>query len=432
MDLMINKASALSGKARVPGDKSISHRALILGAIAEGETHISGFLPSVDCLSTLNCLLLLGVKIERLSSTELVIKGVGLRGLKEAKNVLDLGNSGTTMRIMSGMLAGQNFSSTLTGDDSLKRRPMGRVIKPLRLMGANICAEDEGDRAPIKITGQPLKGIIYKTPVPSAQVKSCVLLAGLLANGKTCVIEEIKSRDHTERLLKHMGVDIEISGNEVCVRGGSRPKAVKIEIPGDFSSASFLIVAAILTEKSDIIIKDVGINATRTGLLSVLTEMGANINILNEKTIYEEPRADIWVKSSKLKALTVGGELIPRLVDELPIFAVAATQASGTTIVKDAKELRIKETDRIRAICSELRKLGAEIDEFEDGFAIHGPCKLKGNICSSFGDHRMAMALAVAGMCAEGATIIKDSECIEVSFPGFEEILKSLVKGKNT
>ncbi len=430
MDLTISKVSGLNGTVKVPGDKSISHRALMLGAIAEGETHILGFLPSVDCLSTLNCMISLGVEIRRLSSTELIIKGVGLRGLKEAKKVLDLGNSGTTMRILPGILAGQNFPSILTGDDSLKKRPMDRIIKPLRLMGADMGAGDKDRRAPITIVGRPLKGISYETPVPSAQVKSCLLLAGLLASGKTCVLEKTKSRDHTERMLEFMDVDIEIAGKEVCVQGGSVPKGAKIEIPGDFSSASFLIVAAVLMKHSKIIIKDVGINPSRIGLLNILLKMGANIEVLNERMICGEPWADISVKSSKLKAVTIEGELIPKLVDELPIFAVAATQAEGTTIVKDAKELRVKETDRIGAICSELKKLGVNIEELEDGFVVHGSSRLKGNTCSSFGDHRMAMALTIAGMLAEGTTTIKDSKCIEVSFPAFEYTLKSLTKEK--
>ncbi|HDP69247.1 MAG TPA: 3-phosphoshikimate 1-carboxyvinyltransferase [Actinobacteria bacterium] len=430
MELKVSKVSALKGTIEVPGDKSISHRTLILGAIAEGETRISGFLSSNDCLSTLNCLMSLGVEIERLNSTNLLVKGVGLRGLKEAGKVLDAGNSGTTIRILPGILVGQNFSSVLTGDSSLRRRPMNRIIEPLRLMGADIWATDEKNHAPIAIKGGPLKGILYETSIPSAQVKSCILLAGLLADGKTCLKEKVKSRDHTERLLKFLGASIEVNDNKVCVQGGQKFSGGKIKIPGDFSSASFLMAAALLIKDSEIIIKDVGVNSTRTGFLNVLLEMGADIDVFNERMISGEPWADIWVRTSKLKAGAVAGDVIPKIVDELPILSVVATQAKGTTIVRGARELRVKETDRIKAICSELKKMGANIEEFEDGFAIHGPSSLKSAQCFSFGDHRMAMALTVAGMCAGGVTTIQDSECIDVSFPGFKEVLNSLIKEK--
>jgi len=428
MKLKINKTSGLNGSVKVPGDKSISHRSLMLGAMAEGKTRVTGFLSSADCLSTLNCLSSLGVEIKRLNSTELMIKGVGLKGFKEACDVLNVENSGTTMRILSGVLAGQNFFSVLSGDDSLRKRPMKRIIEPLRLMGADIWAREKGTRAPIAITGRPLKGISYETPIPSAQVKSCILLAGLLADGKTCIKEKAKSRDHTERMLKFLGADIEVKNNEICIQGGSKLKGAEVKIPGDFSSASFLLVAALLAGDSEITIENVGVNPTRMGLLNILLDMGARIKLFNEKVLCGEPSAEICVKSSILKGVTIGGDIIPKIVDELPIFAVAATQAEGTTLVKDAKELRFKETDRIKAICSELKKMGADIEEFEDGFAVHGPNKLKGCVCSSFGDHRMAMALAVAGLFAEGTTIIEDSECIDISFPGFRDVLSSLTK----
>ncbi len=426
MELIVKSVKGLRGEITVPGDKSISHRALIFTAIAEDKSSISNFLPAKDCLSTLNCLRSLGVKIEEISQTELVVHGVGLFGFKEPENILDVGNSGTTLRVLTGLLAGQDFFSVITGDDSVRQRPMKRVTAPLQEMGAEIWARKKGTRAPIAIKGTHLHGIVHTSIIPSAQIKTAILLAGLLADGKTIVSEETKSRDHTERMLDFLGADITFADKQIVVYGGKKLSSGLIEIPGDISSAAFFLVGALVLPESELLIKGVGINPTRTGLLNVLNKMGAEIEIINKKVKNEESQADILLKPSKLFATKVEGELIPRIIDELPIFAVAATQAVGLTVVKDAGELRVKETDRITAICSELKKLGAEIRESEDGFEIKGPTKLKGTWVKSYGDHRIAMALAIAGLIAEGETIIEDFECVEISFPDFEKVLKSI------
>lgn len=427
MDLKISQAQGLHGTIEVPGDKSISHRALLVGALAEGETRILGFLRAADTLSTLRCLEMLGVEIEE-KNTELVVHGVGLSGFKEPSDVLNVGNSGTTLRVLPGILAGQKFFSVLTGDDSVRQRPMDRVIRPLCEMGASIWAKDKGTRAPIAIQGEPLRSISYTTPIPSAQVKSAILLAGLLAEGETSVQEKSSSRDHTERILKAFGAKIDTRDRTSIIVGKSILKPIKINIPGDISSAAFFIVGALITSKSELVIKNVGMNPTRTGILEILSRMGARIEQMNNQVINGEPWADLVIKSSKLTATIIEKDLIPKLIDELPIIAIVATQAQGTTIVRDAQELRVKETDRISAMCSELKKLNADITEMKDGFIINGPCQLKGNRCSSYGDHRMAMALAIAGLVAGGETVVENAECIEVSFPGFQETLERVIR----
>ncbi|MEW6188876.1 MAG: 3-phosphoshikimate 1-carboxyvinyltransferase [Actinomycetota bacterium] len=426
MELKIAKISGLRGVIKVPGDKSISHRALIIGSLTSGKTSILNFLSAADCLSTLACIQALDVRVEILKPGSLIIHGVGLHGLKEPQDVLNVGNSGTTLRVLPGVLAGQNFFSVLTGDQSIRRRPMDRVVDPLRQMGAQIWARNDG-YAPIAILGRSLHGITYTMPISSAQVKTCLLLAGLLAEGKTIITEPHQSRDHTERMLKFLGADINIRGTSYSITGQSSLESGEISIPGDVSSTAFLIVGALITPQSELIIKDVGVNPTRTGALEVLKKMGAHIELEDFCVKSDEPRADILVKSSKLSGVTIGGEIIPRLVDELPVLAVAATQAEGITVVKDAQELRVKETDRISATCTNLRKLGADIEELEDGFIVKGPTKLKGTVCRSYGDHRMAMALSIAGLVAEGTTIIEGSECIDISFPGFEKALRDLI-----
>lgn len=434
MDLIIEPAKSIKGTIKVPGDKSISHRALIISALAEGTTSIRGFLSSADCINTLACLRSMGVNtssgdlsgtIKTESLTDVEIQGVGLFGLKAPDSVLDVGNSGTTLRVLPGVLAGQNFTSTLTGDESVRKRPVDRIIKPLRQMGADISAVD--DRyAPITIKGKPLSGISYELPVPSAQVKTCILLAGLLADGQTAVKETVISRDHTERMLKHFGAEIAVEDSTITVSGRKPLKGTPLLIPGDISSAAFFMVAALITSGSRLTIQNVGVNPTRLGAIEVFTEMGGRIDQVNWLSQANEPRADIVVESSKLRGVIIEGDIIPRLIDELPIIAVAATQAEGVTIVQGAKELRIKETDRIAAITRGLSKMGAAIEEREDGFKVVGPSRLKGAVVESCKDHRIAMALAIAGLVAEGRTTITDSESIGVSFPGFKEMLRQI------
>jgi 3-phosphoshikimate 1-carboxyvinyltransferase len=432
--LKISKAGGLHGEFSVPGDKSISHRAVMLGAVARGETGINNFLPSGDCLATVECFRKMGIEIaeSRKPNTEsrLVIKGKGLKGLKAPGKMLDVGNSGTTIRLISGILAGQSFEVKITGDESIEKRPMGRIAQPLRLMGASIEGVLRNNEvfAPLKIIGGNLQPIEYELPVASAQVKSAVLLAGLFADGKTCVIERLPSRDHTERMLEHFGANLERQGECSSIVGNCEFSGAEIDIPGDISSAAFFLVAAALVPNSQLRIMNVGLNATRTGIIDVLHRMGAALDISREIILSGEPRANITVKSSGLNALKLDGEIIPRIIDEIPIIAVAATQADGLTEIRGAKELRIKESDRIRTVASELRKLGAEVEELADGLRIAGPQKLTGAVVQSYGDHRIAMSMAVAGLIAEGETIIENTECIETSFPGFEILLKSLAR----
>jgi 3-phosphoshikimate 1-carboxyvinyltransferase len=340
--------------------------------------------------------------------------------------MLDVGNSGTTIRLMSGILSGQDFVTKITGDKSIQRRPMRRVVDPLRKMGADIEGRVEGDNiyAPLRISGGKLSPIEYELPVASAQVKSAVLLAGLFAEGETSVIEINPSRDHTERMLSYFGAKI----RGTSVRGNREFCGAEIDIPGDISSAAFFMVAALLAPKTDLLIREMGVNPTRTGILEVLHRMGANLEVKDEKIISEEPRANILLRNSKLRAIKISGEIIPRIIDEIPVIAVAATQAEGLTEIRGAKELRVKESDRIATVSSELKKMGADIQELEDGMFIVGPTRLKGATVKSYGDHRVAMAMAIAGLVAEGETVIEDTACIETSFPGFEEILQKITK----
>ncbi|MDI6799137.1 MAG: 3-phosphoshikimate 1-carboxyvinyltransferase [Actinomycetota bacterium] len=428
--IFVTKAPSFSGRVRVPGDKSISHRALMLGAIAEGRTEIEGFLSSNDCLSTMSCLKELGVEFNNISKTALVIEGRGRKSLKEPKDVLFAGNSGTTMRMLPGILAGQNFFSVLTGDSSIRERPMGRIISPLKEMGASLFARDDGNKPPVAIIGSTLSGIDYEMPVASAQVKSCILLAGLFAKGKTRVIEKVPSRDHSERMLAFFDADISSNNGIIEISAEKELLAAKVEIPGDISSAAFLLAAALMIEDSDLRIDSVGVNPTRCGFLEALAMMGASVIQGDQKVISNEPRANLSTGFAPLQAIEIDAEMIPRIVDELPIFAVLSTQAKGTTIVRGAGELRVKESDRITAITSELKSLGADIKELADGFEVKGPSKLKGTKVDSYGDHRMAMALTVAGLIAEGETVIDGAASVDISFPGFIETINSLVKGE--
>ncbi len=427
MELVLEKIKKLRGNIYVPGDKSISHRSLILGSIAQGETRIYNFLNSLDCLKTLECMQALGVKIELDENNSVTIKGKGLCGLQEAKGILDVGNSGTTIRLLTGLLGGQSFYSVLSGDDSIRRRPMKRVIEPLRLMGADIWGRKDGQFAPLSIRGNKLNPLYYTLPVASAQVKTALLLAGLYTIGETVVKEPLPTRDHTERMLEIMQADIKISPPEIKVMGGKELKGTDIFVPGDISSAAYFIAAASILKDSQIIIKQVGINPTRTGIIEILKKMGAKIDILNYRTKSNEPRADLMIEYSKLKGVEIKKGNVPFLIDELPLIAVMATQAQGKTVVSGAKELRVKETDRIKAIVSELKKMGADIKEREDGFRVNGPTKLQGAVCKSYNDHRIVMSLAVAALLAEGKTVIKNSECIDISFPEFEKILQKMI-----
>jgi len=427
VELVLEKANKLKGNIFVPGDKSISHRSLILGSIAQGEMRIYNFLNSLDCLSSLECMRALGVEVKRDSNDSLTIKGKGLYGLQESKVILDVGNSGTTMRLLAGLLSGQNFYSVLNGDNSIKKRPMKRVIQPLRLMGAEIWGREDGHFAPLSIKGSQLNPFQYTLPVASAQVKSALLLAGLYAKGETVIKEPLSTRDHTERMLEIMQADIKISSPEITIKGGIELKSTDIFIPGDISSAAYFITAASILKDSQIIIKQVGVNPTRIGIIEILNKMGAKIDILNYQIKSNEPQADLKIEYSELKRVEINQEDVPSLIDELPLIAVAATQAQGKTVVSGAKELRVKETDRIKAIVSELKKMSADIEEEEDGFVINGPTGLQGAVCESYNDHRIAMSLAVAALLAEGKTVIKNSECIDISFPGFEKTLQNLI-----
>ncbi|MEQ2129474.1 3-phosphoshikimate 1-carboxyvinyltransferase [Caldanaerobacter subterraneus KAk] len=416
MDVEVKKKNSLKGVISVPGDKSISHRAVMIGSIAEGLTEVENFLVAKDTLSTVECMRKLGVDI-KLEGNRVKVYGKGLY-LSKSSEVLDVGNSGTTIRLLMGILAGQEFETILTGDDSIKRRPMGRVIVPLTLMGAKIEAR-EGNFAPVKIRGGKLRGIEYKMPIASAQVKSSIMLASLYAEGMTVIEEPALSRNHTELMLQTFGARIEIDGKKIFCYPGSKLKGQKIIVPGDISSAAYFIVAANLLPNSEVVIKDVNVNPTRTGIIDVLKDMGGNVELINERYVNNEKIADIVVKSSKLKGIEIGGDLIPKLIDEIPVIAVAAVFAEGTTVIKNAEELKIKESNRIKSMTSELSKMGAEIFETEDGMIIEGTGFLRGAEVESYNDHRVAMSLWIAGLLAEGRTIIKKGECVDVSYPDF-------------
>ncbi|MCG2820847.1 MAG: 3-phosphoshikimate 1-carboxyvinyltransferase [Candidatus Atribacteria bacterium] len=427
MELVLEKINKIKGNIFVPGDKSISHRSLILGSISRGETRIYNFLNSLDCLKTMECMQVLGVGIELDEDNSVNIKGKGLYGLQEPKARRDVGNSGRTIRFLTGLLSGHNFYSVLNGDNSIRKRPMKRVVQPLRLMGADIWGREDGHFAPLSIKGSKLNSFQYTLPVASAQVKSALLLAGLYATGKTVISEPLSTRDHTERMLETMQADIKISPPEVKIKGGTELRSTDIFIPGDISSAAYFIAAASILRDSRIIIKQVGVNPTRTGIIEILKKMGTKIDILDYQIKSNEPRADLKIEYSELKGIEIKEEMVPLLIDELPLIAVVATQAHGKTLVSGARELRVKESDRIKAIVSELKKMGADIEEEEDGFTVNGPTRLQGAVCESYNDHRIAMSLAVAALLAEGKTVIKNSECIDISFPGFENTLQNLI-----
>ena len=426
-EIITANSAPFRGELTPPGDKSISHRSVIIGSIAKGTTLVTGFLDCEDTNSTLGAMKLMGVPIEALG-TKVEIKGSGLRGLREPGNIIDAGNSGTTARLLMGLLSPQNFASEMTGDKYLRARPMKRVVDPLRLMGADITGNDEGNKLPVTINGRHLNGISYETPVASAQVKSAILLAGLYADGITEVTETKATRDHTERMLSYFGAELDKEDNTIRINKQDDFKSKELLVPADISSASFFIVGALINPGSELLIKNVGVNPLRSGIIDILKEMGGNIEITNYSDTGCEPVADIIVCSSNLKALEIKGNMIPRAIDELPVIAVAACFAEGQTVIREARELRVKETDRIKAVTSELKKLGASIEELEDGFVINGTGNLKGSQCSGWGDHRIAMALAVAATRADGETRIDGAECVSVSYPGFFHDLRQFRK----
>ena len=423
--MAITKVKSLKGEITVPGDKSISHRGVMFGAISEGITELTGFLDGADCRSTISCFKAMGIDITQ-EHDHVVIHGKGLKGLSAPSKMLDVGNSGTTTRLISGILAGQKFISSLNGDESIQKRPMERIITPLTSMGAYIKSVKDNGCAPLEIGGAPLHAIHYDSPVASAQVKSCVLLAGLYADGVTSVTEPVISRNHTELMLKGFGADIKSEGLTASVAGGPRLVGQKITVPGDISSAAYFIVAGLICPNADLLIKNVNTNPTRAGIIQVAKNMGGNIELLNERIVSGEPVADIHVSSSDLHGCEVSGEIIPTLIDELPVIAVMAACAKGTTVIKDAAELKVKESDRIATVTENLKNMGCDITPTEDGMIIVGGSPLHGTLINTYKDHRIAMSFAIAGLVADGETSFDDEGCCVISYPNFFETLKAL------
>lgn len=423
--MKFTKSLPLKGELTIPGDKSISHRAVMLGTISQGTTSVTNFLRGADCLSTISCFRKMGIAIEE-NPTEILIHGKGLHGLSAPETVLDVGNSGTTMRLLSGILAGQDFSSSLTGDASIRKRPMKRVITPLSLMGASIESIPGNGCAPLAIQGMPLTGIHYQSPVSSAQVKSCVLLAGLYADSTTKVTEPFVSRNHSELMLRSFGAEIQTEGTTVSVQPDPLLTGQKVEVPGDISSAAYFIAAGLLIPGSEILIKNVGINPTRDGILRVCRAMGADIEILNEQEHCGELTADLLVRHSALKGTVIEGGIIPTLIDELPVIAVMAAFAEGTTIIRDAQELKVKESNRLDIIVHHLKEMGADVTPAPDGMVIRGGKPLTGAVLDSHMDHRIAMSFAIAAMAGNGETEILNSDCVSISYPDFYADLRRL------
>lgn len=421
------KSGSLKGEIQVPGDKSISHRAVMLGSLAKGTTRITGFLQGADCLSTISCFEKMGVSIENTGDTVLV-HGRGMRGLEKPEGVLDCGNSGTTMRLISGILSAQDFDVTLTGDASIQKRPMKRIMDPLSRMGASIKSLPGNGCAPLYIQGRPLTGIHYASPVASAQVKSSVLLAGLYADGETAVTEPSLSRDHTERMLGLFGADIASEGTTARITPAKELFAADIQVPGDISSAAYFIAAGLIVPGSQILIKNVGINPTRAGILEVCRKMGGDIRMLNRNEGRGEPTADLLVTHSILKGTVIEGDIIPTLIDELPVIAAMACFAEGETIIRDASELKVKESNRIAVMAQNLTAMGAQVQETDDGLRILGGRPLHGAVIDSHDDHRIAMTFAVAALCSQGETKIQGRECVNISYPAFYKDLGSLIQ----
>ena len=417
---------ALRGTLTVPGDKSITHRAIILSALADGEAVLSNYCHGQDCLHTAQAFRAMGVSID-IGPERMKVTGKGLSSLQEPASIVDCGNSGTGIRLLAGVLAGQDFFSVLTGDDSTRRRPMGRVVGPLREMGAQIAGRRGGELAPLAITGTRLRGTAYRSPVASAQIKSSVLLAGLFAKGTTSVTEPALSRDHTERLFDYLGIPLTRHGLTVSLTGQRSFAAQDIPIAGDLSAAAFFLVGASLVPDSDVTITGVGVNPTRTGILEILRDMGAKIDLVNPRTQAGEPVADLRVRSAPLRGIAIGSDRIPQTIDEFPILCVAAACAQGETVISGASELRVKESDRIATMAEELRRMGAEVEERPDGMRIIGGRPLKGALCKSHGDHRVAMSMAIAGLVASGETRVEDTACVATSFPEFDKKLRGLL-----
>ena len=425
MQFIVTPSQLQDAQVTVPGDKSVSHRSLMLGSIAEGRTEVSGFLAGEDCLATLAAMRALGVEIEQPSPMQMSIEGVGLHGLREASGHLDLGNSGSAMRLLAGLLAGQDFPSTLTGDKSLTSRPMGRIIKPLTRMGAAIESDCDGT-PPLQIAGGlRLQSIHYEMPVASAQVKSAILLAGLYAAGTTSVTEPAVTRDHTERMLGSMGAVVSSERGIVSIAGGQTLRGCQVDVPADLSSAAFILLAVVLADKADVLITNVGVNPTRTGVIDILQAMGADIRLENPRLLGEEPVADIRVRSSQLQGGEVDPGLVSLAIDEFPVLFVAAAAASGKTVFSGIGELRVKESDRIAAMADGMRRLGIEVDESPDGAVVHGG-RFKGGTVESYGDHRIAMSLALAGTIAESEVVVEDVAAVDTSFPGFATCMASI------
>ena len=424
--MKFSKSKALRGEITVPGDKSISHRAVMFGAIADGLTEVTNFLQGADCLSTIDCFRRLGIEIEN-TREKILIHGKGLHGLREPSETLDTGNSGTTTRLLSGILCGQPFSCVLNGDASIQSRPMGRIMEPLGRMGAKIESIRGNGCAPLRIQGTSLHGIHYESPVASAQVKSAVLLAGLYAQGCTSVTEPFLSRNHSELMLRHFGARVESKDTTASIFPGNRLQGQKVLVPGDISSAAYFLAGGLIVPGSELLIRNVGINPTRDGILRVCRDMGGDITLLNEHEGSGEPTADLLVRHSALHGVTIGGSIIPTLIDELPILAVLACYAEGTTVIRDAQELKVKESNRIDVMVSNLSAMGAHIQATEDGMVIEGGHPLHGALIDSKLDHRIAMSFAIAGLAAQSETEIAGAECVNISYPGFYKDLQGLM-----
>lgn len=431
--MLFTKKSSLKGEVTIPGDKSISHRSIMFGSIAEGCTEVTNFLQGADCLSTISCFRKLGIDIEIKHSTQnpsriekVLVHGKGLQGLSAPAEILDAGNSGTTTRLISGILAAQDFDVTLTGDASIQKRPMKRIIEPLSMMGADIRSEKGNDCAPLHIHGTRLHGIHYQSKIASAQVKSAILLAGLYAEGETSVTEPFVSRNHSELMLHFFGADVKSIDTTATIKPRPHLIGQKVKVPGDISSAAYFIAAGLITPNSEILIKNVGVNPTRDGIIKVAKDMGADITLLNENHDSGEPVADILVRTSSLHGTTVGGSIIPTLIDEIPVIAIMAAAAEGTTIIKDAQELKVKESNRIDVMVENLRAMGADIEPTEDGMIIHGGAPLHGAVINPHLDHRIAMSFAIASLIADGDTNIQDADCVTISYPDFYTDLSSI------
>lgn len=425
--MIFTKVNSLKGEVSIPGDKSISHRAVMFGSLAEGTTEVTNFLQGADCLSTISCFRKLGIEIEN-TSQRILIHGKGLHGLTEPSDTLDTGNSGTTTRLISGILAGQRFTTILNGDASIQTRPMKRIMTPLSMMGADITSLKGNDCAPLRICGGQLHGVAYTSPVASAQVKSCILLAGLYADAPTSVTEPVLSRNHTELMLAGFGAHVTSSGTTATIEPEPDLNGMKIEVPGDISSAAYFLAAGLMIPNSEIMIKNVGINPTRDGILRVAKEMGGDITILNEKTSGGEPTCDLLVRSSSLKGVTIGGEIIPTLIDEIPMIAVMACFAEGITTIKDAQELKVKESNRIDTVVTNLKAMGAHIEATDDGMIIEGGYPLHGAVIDSHLDHRIAMSFAIGALGADGETRIEGADCVKISYPEFYQTLEKLIQ----